>query len=197
MPPSSPKLKRLTKPASSRSKERAFPRGAPADVLASRSAGTSPCESVHDTLETPAAGRKAGQRMSGQWIVLVEATDAGGAGDLDQDAVGRLLAALDRDSVGSRGGALHCADRYALQLSVIASGPAEALVSVLCSWADALRELDLPAWKVVRTEVLTPGELERDQRDQLRKESELVVSAAAGPRSRGCRRRRTSPPRLR
>ena len=134
--------------------------------------------------------------MPGQWVVLVEATDGGTRGDVDQHDVVRLLTALDRNCGGTSGGALHSSDRYALQVTTTASDPAEALCSVLSGWADALRDLDLPVWEVVRTEVLTPDELERDQRNHLR--GEQSVDSTAGPRSQrhGCGRRRAAPPRL-
>ena len=129
--------------------------------------------------------------MPGQWAVLVEATDAGASGGVDRDGVLRLLAVLERDCGGGGGGALHSSDRYALQLTTTASDPAEALNTVLSRWADALIELDLPAWKVVRTEVLTAEELERDQRNHL--DMPIVGPVARGqPRSR-CGPRRSFP----
>lgn len=123
--------------------------------------------------------------MPEQWIVLMEATDAGGPGGVDHDDVCRLLAVLDRNCVG-HGGALHSSDRYALQLTTTASGPAEALSGVLSGWADALLELDLPSWEVVRTEVLTPAELARDQLSPLRDMPVLEASAGARLRRRRC-----------
>ena len=133
--------------------------------------------------------------MSGQWIVLMEATGADAASVIDRDDIGRLLAVLNRTCDG-RVGALLGPDRYALQLTTTASGPAEALVGVLSSWTDALSELDLPTWRLVRMEVLTPEELERDRQNHLRDDA----IAASAPRARlprqECLRRRTSPPSL-
>lgn len=134
--------------------------------------------------------------MWGQWTVLVEATDSGPEGIVEQDDVHRLLAAVDRRCGAGGGGALHSSDRYMLQVTTIAPGPAEALAGVLSSWADALAELRLPRWVIVRTEVLTAEELERDRRSQLRDE-ESVPATGAGTRPRwrtSCRR--GSPPRL-
>lgn len=96
-------------------------------------------------------------QMPVKWIVLVEAAASGPSGGMEPDDVGRLLEALDPG-----GGALHSPDRYALQLTTTAASPGQALIGVLARWADAVRELGLPNWQVVRTEVLTPEELERD-----------------------------------
>jgi hypothetical protein len=93
------------------------------------------------------------------WIVLVEATHDGAGGTIGQDELGALLTALN--CAGS-GRALHSPDRYALQVITAGSDPAEALLRVLSSWSDAVRELALPRWEVVRTEVLRPAELKRD-----------------------------------
>ncbi len=123
--------------------------------------------------------------MPGQWIVLLEATGAGVNGGVDRDDMLRLRAALDRHGAG-RCGALHSSDRYALQVTTTASGPAEALFGVLSSWSEALLELDLPTWEVVRTEVLTPEELERDERSGLREDMPGSKTVRAGPRR--CRR---------
>ncbi|MGH9279848.1 MAG: hypothetical protein ACRD12_17330, partial [Acidimicrobiales bacterium] len=58
--------------------------------------------------------------------------------------------------------ALHSDDRYALQIDVQAATPADALDWVLSRWNLAVSQVRLPAWEVVRTEVLTPEEFERD-----------------------------------
>ena len=103
--------------------------------------------------------------MAVKWIVLVEAAANGARDRVEPDDVGRLLEALDP---GSDGGALHSPDRYALQVATAAGSPAEALIDVLARWADAVRQLGLPNWPLVRTEVLTPEELERDLENQHR-----------------------------
>lgn len=123
--------------------------------------------SFNEAPKTPAPGKKGGRHMPGQWIVLMEATDAGAPGTVDRDGVLRLLAEMERGCNGGGGGALHSSDRYALQLATTASDPAEALIRVLSQWADALIKLNLPTWKVVRTEVLTAEERERDEQNHL------------------------------
>ena len=105
--------------------------------------------------------------MAGQWTVFLEAAGDGANGGIEGDDVAELLRALDG---GANGGFLHSPDRYALQLTTTAANPAEALSGVFFSWADAVRQLGLPCWEVVRAEVLTLEELERDyevcQRDR-------------------------------
>ena len=111
--------------------------------------------------------------MHKSWVVLLEAVGDDRAGDIDAGEVGRLLEALDR---GSASGALHCPGRYALQVTTTGASPAEALVDVLSRQADAVRQLDLPSWEVVRTEVFTPEELERELEAAARDEIASVRS---------------------
>ncbi|MDQ3898450.1 MAG: hypothetical protein M3326_14605 [Actinomycetota bacterium] len=92
-----------------------------------------------------------------QWLVLVEATRGSGDGVAASD-LRRLLAAL-ADPVP---GALHSADRYALQFEVDAPGPAEAVRAVIQRWEDGLREIRLPRWELVRVEALTRDEFEQE-----------------------------------
>lgn len=135
--------------------------------------------------------------MARQWIVLVEATEVTGSGAVERGDVARLLAAVDRSAGGNGGGALQSSDRYVLQLTTAASGPAEALAGVLSSWAAALTELNLPTWQIVRTEVLTPEELARDEQRHLRDDLPVeTCAAAAGPRRQECPRPRGFRPRL-
>src|SRR5688572_14177617 len=97
--------------------------------------------------------------MAENWVVLVEAAADGPDAEMTPDDVSRLLGAL---RPGRYAGALHCPGRYALQLTSSAVTPAQALADVLARWAETVRELGLPAWKVVRTEVITPAELQSD-----------------------------------
>ena len=90
--------------------------------------------------------------------MLLEAEGDPARGAIDVNAVRRLVQALD---AGSKGGALHSPERYAVQLTVAGGDPIDALTEVVSRWAMAVRELDLPAWKLVRAEVFTLAELER------------------------------------
>lgn len=103
--------------------------------------------------------------MNEQWVVLLEATADHHGGALGAREVQDLLEALDPS-----GGALYCADRYTVQVSTVASSPAEALADVLSRWAEAVRRLELPPWKVVRTEVLTFVELKQELEEAQRRE---------------------------
>ena len=106
--------------------------------------------------------------MSEKWVVLVEAEGDPAREAIDADAVRRLVQALDP---GSEGGALHSPERYAVQLTAAGASPIDALTEVVSRWATAVRQLDLPAWKLVRAEVFTLAELERQfdsaQRDEV------------------------------
>lgn len=107
--------------------------------------------------------------MPDTWVVLLEAENDGSSGPLDHAQVRSVLEAL---GLGPHVAAIHCPQRYAVQVSVASPCPVEALADVISRWAAAVQLLDLPAWKLVRTEVLDPAELER--------ELELVRSGAMG-----------------
>lgn len=100
--------------------------------------------------------------MDETWVVLLEA-----AGDHHSGAAGirEVYDLLEALNPGPWGAALHSPDRYALQVTAKGSSPGDALIDVLARWVDAVRRLGLPLWKVVRTEVLTPEELEEELRD--------------------------------
>ena len=94
--------------------------------------------------------------MSGEWIVLVEATSAPPSDHLEQPTLTRLLEAVqDTEPV-----ALHSRHRYAVQLKVRAGNPADALSSALSRWTEAIQTAGAPIWEVVRAEVMTKAELE-------------------------------------
>ena len=92
------------------------------------------------------------------WIAVLEVT--GGDAGVPMD-VGALRALLDALADASPR-ALHDAGRYALQLQVHAATPAEAVFVAVARWHDATRGLGFPEWDVVRAEVMTPEELERE-----------------------------------
>lgn len=116
--------------------------------------------------------------MSEKWVVLVEAEGDPAREAIDADAVRRLVQALDP---GSRGGALHCPERYAVQLTAAGAGPIDALTEVVSRWATAVRQLDLPAWKLVRAEVFTLAELERQFDSAQRAEVVLDLPGPGSP----------------
>ena len=93
--------------------------------------------------------------MTSDWIVVVEATTDGSAAAIDEATLSRLMEAVS----DTRPVALHSADRYAVQLSVTATEPSEALASALERWSEAVSLLRAPAWDVVRADVMTSAEL--------------------------------------
>lgn len=97
--------------------------------------------------------------MANEWVVLLEAAGDAAFGSIDAGELNTLHETLEP---GHRGGVLHSPDRYALQVTAMGASPIEALLDVAVRWADAVRRLGLPAWKLVRTEVFTPEDLERE-----------------------------------
>lgn len=97
--------------------------------------------------------------MANRWVVVLEA-----ARDATHDPIeaGDLEGLHDAVNPGRSGLALHCPDRYALQVTATGPGPIEALSEVLGRWANAIGHLGLPAWELVRIEAFTPEELDRE-----------------------------------
>lgn len=92
-----------------------------------------------------------------EWVVLLEATAIGDATLLD---VGTVRAVLEL--MGDRAGvALHSPERVAVQVRLRAHDPAMALSTAMSRWQVAAARLP-PGWEVVRAEVLTAEEFERD-----------------------------------
>ena len=92
-----------------------------------------------------------------KWLVLLEAEPEDASSGIDPTGVGRLIESWPdaRPTLYSRG-------RCALQVSVEAANPALALSAALWRWKDALRQAGLPEWGLVRAELVTPEELERE-----------------------------------
>ena len=96
----------------------------------------------------------------GGWVVLLEAAPNGDASFLDIGTARVILRAMgDEDGV-----VLHAPDRVALQVRVRAADVAVALAEALTRWRSAAGTSVPPGWDVVRAEVLTPDEFERDCR---------------------------------
>ena len=115
------------------------------------------------------------------WVVLLEATVCS-AQPLGAAQVRSLQEVLD---LGQSGGALCVDDRYALQVTATGAGPVEALLAVVARWSAAACDLGLPPSRLVRTEVCTPEELDRQFEDGEREESRRELGAAAPRRSAG------------
>jgi PAS domain S-box-containing protein/diguanylate cyclase (GGDEF)-like protein len=67
--------------------------------------------------------------------------------------------------MGAHPAALHSAERCAVRLDVKARSGAEALSWAIVQWQQAAADLGLPEWAIVRAEVLTPEEFQRDLQD--------------------------------
>ena len=93
-----------------------------------------------------------------QWHVLLEAERGSDVQGVDVANLRRLLVALAHPVPG----ALHSAERYALQLEVDAPGASEAVRAAIHRWEDGLREMGLPRWELVRVEALTRDEFEKE-----------------------------------
>ena len=93
-----------------------------------------------------------------QWMVLLEAADERARTTIDAAAFRRLVTAW----AAAPPGVLYSPSRYALQVAVVAQEPQSALAAAMGLWSDALRRAGLPRWQLVRAEVVTPDEFERD-----------------------------------
>jgi diguanylate cyclase (GGDEF)-like protein len=94
------------------------------------------------------------------WIVLLEAADEGNGSVIDPETVDRLAAAW-ADVFPTT---LHSPSRYAMQVRVEAPDPPSALAVAIRSWNEAISASGAPRWELVRSEVLTPEELEVELR---------------------------------
>lgn len=93
-----------------------------------------------------------------EWIVLLEAADERGRSTIDAPSFRRLVSSWP----GPGPTALYSPNRYALQVPVRAFNPPSALSSAMWLWKDVLRRTGLPDWQLVRAEIVTPDELERE-----------------------------------
>jgi hypothetical protein len=96
--------------------------------------------------------------LPNEWIVILEvAIEPEGSVAIAE--IARVLHAVG----DVQGVALLTVDRYALQLLVKEEACGVALLSACSWWREALREVGLPPADVVRAEVLTVSEFQRDR----------------------------------
>ena len=100
-----------------------------------------------------------GDRTEREWVVLLEAAKERGSSTIDPVSFGRMVSSWATPVPTS----LHSRDRYALQIPVTAAHPASALSLAMSLWKDAVCRSGLAMWGLVRAEILTPEELEREQ----------------------------------
>ena len=106
--------------------------------------------------------------MTSEWIVVLEASTGSTAAELDEATLSRLLEALS----DARPIALYSADRYAVQLSVAAADPSDALDLAFERWSHAVATLRAPAWDVVRADVMSLVEFSLDLEIEQRRDDD-------------------------
>lgn len=114
-----------------------------------------------------------------EWVVLLEVADDDGLGGIDRSGFSRLIESWADASPTT----LYSPSRYVVQVSVKAATPALALSEALLRWKNALRRTRLPEGVLVRAELVTPDQLEREIAA-----GELPAVADAGPGPRPGRR---------
>ena len=92
------------------------------------------------------------------WVVLLEATPGKeGTSPMDAETARALLRAMgDEDAI-----ALQCPDRVGLQVRLTAADPMMALHTAFTRWRAVAGTVG-PGWNIVRAEILTLREFERD-----------------------------------
>ena len=93
-----------------------------------------------------------------EWVVVLEADARVPEGVLDEVSLRRLLEALP----DVRPVAMHSTERYALQIQLAAHGEAEALGLAVAHWRGALERLGVRSTRLIRAEVMTLEEFQRD-----------------------------------
>jgi diguanylate cyclase (GGDEF)-like protein len=93
-----------------------------------------------------------------EWVVVLELARPANAQAIEKARVEEVLVAM----TDATPAALIAPDRCALQLYVVADGPAEAMLVGLSRWRDTAGRLCLPCWELARAEVMVPAELDRE-----------------------------------
>ena len=94
-----------------------------------------------------------------EWMVLLEVAVDAAHGENAGREVNELRRALD---LGRHGQAFIFADRYALQMTTFEADPIDALLNMVARWRNACQGIELPTGTLVRTEVFTVEDLERE-----------------------------------
>ncbi len=96
--------------------------------------------------------------IGGRWVVVLEVAATSTHQVMRREDLHALLEAMSDHEPS----ALFHPSRYALQLRVLSASPAAALSSAMSLWTEAVGAVDLPPWGLVRAEVLTHEEFERE-----------------------------------
>ena len=98
------------------------------------------------------------------WVVLLEAADEGST--IEPTSFARMISSWAAPAPTT----LYSPDRCAFQVPVRAADPPLALAHAMGLWKNALRRSGLPQWELLRVEVLTSQELEREWQEAERAE---------------------------
>jgi diguanylate cyclase (GGDEF)-like protein len=95
--------------------------------------------------------------MAAEWVVVIETTGKAGS-PMDIRSLRWLMELMaDRNPT-----TLYSPDRYALQVVVQAETPEQALGRAVAAWREAQDQLRIEGWELVRAEVITAAEFERE-----------------------------------
>jgi hypothetical protein len=98
-----------------------------------------------------------------EWFVVLELAADENAALMDRGTAASIRRALE----GAMTGALHSPDRIAVQLRVMESDVDRAFTAALQRWRESAQSLLPNEWRVVRGEILTAAEFEREvEREQ-------------------------------
>lgn len=93
-----------------------------------------------------------------EWFVVLELAADENAALIDRGTAASIRRALE----GAMTGALHSPDRFAIQLRVMESSIERAFTAALQRWRESAQSLLPREWHVVRAEILTAAEFERE-----------------------------------
>ena len=99
--------------------------------------------------------------MTTGWVVVLEMAKPAHLDAIDLDSIKQALIEV----ADAQPAVLVAADRYAMQLNVVADGPAEALLVALARCRDVTGRLCIPPWDLVRADVQTRAEFEHECND--------------------------------
>jgi hypothetical protein len=93
-----------------------------------------------------------------EWVVLLEAAADANAMLIDRGTIDAMVRTLEDDSAV----ALHSADRLAIQLKILESDMETAFAAAMRRWRRAARPLIPRGWSLVRGEIVTREEFDRE-----------------------------------
>ena len=96
--------------------------------------------------------------MTSTWVVLLEMARLPYSKPIEPELIRQMLMALAPHDPS----ALRAADRYALQLRVLADDPASAITVAQSRLSETIRRLRVPPWELVRAEAVTQAEYDEE-----------------------------------